>query len=116
MKNLNQRPRTKRDPSGATSKRIRAKESDVQNAIFEYLAILPGCFTWRNNSVGVFDPIKKIYRKNNGKFSINGVADILGIYLGRPLAIEVKGYGGKLSPHQKDFLAKFEVAGGKLKI
>lgn len=52
--------------------------------------MLPGCFAWKNNSVGIYDPIKKLYRKSRNKFAINGVSDIIGIYCCRPLFIEVK--------------------------
>lgn len=38
---------------------------------------------------------------------MNGVADILGIFLGHPLAIEVKTPQGRLSEHQRDFLMAF---------
>jgi len=112
MINQKKRPRTKRNPNGAMNKKIKVKESDLQNSIFEYLALLPGCFCWRNNSVGVFDSTRKVYIKNNSKYAINGTADILGIYLGRPLAIEVKGTGGVLSDNQILFLDNFENAGG----
>jgi penicillin-binding protein-related factor A (putative recombinase) len=43
---------------------------------------------------------------------MRGVADILGIWNGRPLAIEVKTPTGKVSPHQKAFLDEWRKAGG----
>lgn len=41
-----------------------------------------------------------------------GIADILGIYNGRMLAIEVKKPGGKVSPHQRSFLKRVNEEGG----
>lgn len=67
---------------------------------------------WRNNSVGVFDPRKRIFRKPSLKYSIKGVSDILGIWKGRPLAIEVKSKTGRPSPDQIEFINKFKDKGG----
>lgn len=43
---------------------------------------------------------------------MKGVADILGIYQGKPLAIEVKSKKGRLSEFQKTFLIRFHAQGG----
>jgi len=69
-------------------------------------------FCWPNASIGVWDPVRKIFRKPNSKFHRNGVSDILGIYKEKPLAIECKAKNGKLSPEQKTFLSMFEAFGG----
>jgi hypothetical protein len=47
-----------------------------------------------------------------GPMSVKGIADILGIYAGRFLAIEVKKPGGKLSPAQDKFLQDVRRNGG----
>ena len=47
-----------------------------------------------------------------GLGSQKGVADIIGIYKGAPLAIEVKTAKGKLSEHQAKFLARWVLEGG----
>ena len=47
-----------------------------------------------------------------GLGSVKGVADIIGIYKCRPLAIEVKTFKGKLSYHQDRFLATWKREGG----
>lgn len=65
-------------------------EKQIENEILAYLNILPNCFAWKNNSVGVFDPIKKVYRKAKGKYNINGVSDIIAVINGLALFIEVK--------------------------
>lgn len=41
-----------------------------------------------------------------------GLPDRMGIYQGKPLAIEFKGPGGRLSPYQKEFKEQFEREGG----
>jgi len=64
-------------------------EKMVENQILTYLRANK-IFCWKNQSTGIFDPKKRIFRKSNNKHHINGVADILGIYEGRFLAIEVK--------------------------
>lgn len=95
-------------------------EGDVKNAILEWLSFQPRCFVWPNASVGVFDPVRKVYRKPNSKYHINGVSDILGIWNGRPLAIEVKrkkgprgGLNGSVvSEDQEKFIKKFNAHGG----
>ncbi len=82
-----------------TEKRSKS-ELQIQKEIMEYLSTLDGLF-WRNNTTGMFDPITKRYRANS---SINGVSDILGIYRGIFVAIEVKTTKGRLSANQQEFL------------
>lgn len=89
--------RTKRTPKEVS-------EKDIENAILEWLNLLPQCKAWKNQSVGIFDPYKRIYRKNPSKWTARGTADILGIYKGRMICLEVKKPGGRLSPDQKEFL------------
>lgn len=89
-----------------------APENDIKNSILGWLSTLPECFVWPNDSTGIFDPSKGIYRRKNSKFFIRGVSDILGIYKGRPLAIEVKSKIGRVSEHQEFFLKRFELSGG----
>jgi hypothetical protein len=65
-------------------------EKEVENQILEWLG-LKGIFAWKNQSIGVFDPRRNVFRKPKSKHQINGVSDILGILPdGRFLAIEVK--------------------------
>lgn len=65
-----------------------------------------------HDSVGIFDPKKKIYRTNWSLYRMKGVADILGIFDGKPLAIEVKSKTGRLTPEQAAFLARWKSMGG----
>lgn len=96
--------------STITRRKNRAEESDNLSAIMEYLQ-WNKIFAFRVNNTPVFDPARKVFRKM-GKFTPKGVADILGIYKGKPLAIEVKASKGVVSSDQKDFLREFTQNGG----
>lgn len=87
-------------------------EQLVQKTICEWLAVQPDCLFWVNKTQGTFDPRLGIFRKNNGKYARNGVSDIIGIWDGTPLAIEVKSKHGKPSPDQTRFLTDFKAHGG----
>lgn len=88
------------------------KEKDIQKAILQWLSMQPReCIAWQNDSVGIYDPTKKTFRARP-KGALAGVADILGIWRGLPLAIEVKRPGGIVSEAQEEFLERFEKHGG----
>ena len=61
--------------------------------------------------MGVFDQQRGVYRKQGGAFSEKGSSDILGIYKGRFLALEVKSRRGTLRPEQKLFLEEMQRLG-----
>lgn len=86
-------------------------ESIVKNNILSWLKS-KNIFVWPNDSVGIFDPVKKVYRKKHSQYHLKGVSDILGIYKGLLLAIEVKSQKGKTSPEQEWFLAEVKARGG----
>ena len=86
-------------------------EKDIQSAICDYLKA-EGVFFWRQNTGGMFDPTTRRFRKNNGKHSMNGVADILGMYKEKLLAIEVKAGNNKPSNDQEIFLQQVADNGG----
>lgn len=85
-------------------------EKEIENQILSWLSF-KGIFAWKVKSVGTFDPVKKVFRTPARNY-LKGVADILGIYKGKPLAIEVKSKKGKLSEHQRLFLIRFHENGG----
>lgn len=87
-------------------------EGLVKKQICDYLATRNDVMFWLNSSTAIYDPIKKIRRRNNSPYQMLGTADILGIVRGRPLAIEVKSEKGRLSEHQKIFLLDFSSNGG----
>lgn len=88
-------------------------ENLIKRQICIYLRKKKDLFFWVNDSVGIFDPVRKVYRRNNDPFRIKGVSDILGILrTGVFLAIEVKSEKGKASLEQLNFINKINRAGG----
>ncbi len=87
------------------------KEKAIENEIMNFLRAI-GIFCWKNDSVGIFDPVKKVYRSNQNQNRIKGVSDILGIIDGKFVAIEVKSETGKLRPEQKVFIQEIVSNGG----
>jgi len=85
-------------------------ENDIQNAILQYLWDNK-IFAWRNNNQPTFDHKRKAYRKMP-KWGMKGVSDILGVYKGRLLAIEVKQKRKYPSSEQYAFLNKVKDEGG----
>jgi penicillin-binding protein-related factor A (putative recombinase) len=79
------------------------KEKQIENSILSYLK-MRNLFFWKNESVGVYDVKKGIYRRKTSRHRKVGVADIIGVIKGRAVFIEVKSAKGKLSPSQVQFL------------
>lgn len=91
---------------------MEAAETQIQRSILQYLH-LKKIFCWRNNSTGIYDSTRDIYRKASGVGYIKGVADILGVLPdGKFLAIEVKSSRGRVSKEQVAFLNSVIKAGG----
>lgn len=86
-------------------------EGRVRNEICSYLAIHRVMF-FIHDSVGIYSEARGRFLANRSPYRLKGVADILGIYRGFPLAIEVKSARGKLSEHQAYFLDRWREAGG----
>lgn len=99
-------------PEETKKKAKKVTEKVIETAILTYLNYLPQCFAWKNNNTGIYDPKRGCFRKNRNKFAINGVADIIGVYRGRMLAIEVKKPGGKATKEQTDFINRINKLGG----
>lgn len=64
-------------------------EKQIENQILAYLA-KRGIFAFKIQSTGMYDPRKKIFRKSNNPYHINGVSDILCVMEGRMISIEIK--------------------------
>lgn len=79
-------------------------EAEIRKEICQYLTAR-GVFFWLD-----YQPTTTVIRGVGNRR--RGVADIHGIFKGRPLAIEVKTKKGKLSPEQTLFLEKFSARGG----
>jgi hypothetical protein len=72
-----------------------------------------GHLAWNNNTLGVYDPTKKCFRRNADRSAI-GTADVIcclkgGYYL----EIEAKTGDDKQSPDQQKHEAKVKQSGGK---
>jgi len=76
-------------------------EIEIQNSICEYLTVKKHFF-WRCNNVPIFDATKKTFRRMP-KYSMKGVADIIILYQGRAIFLEVKMPKRYQSRHQKEF-------------
>lgn len=99
---------------GAT--RVRApkfkrKEKDIELEILTWLNLQPGCFAWKNKSMGTFNAKRGVYLRPTHRFSEKGTSDILGIWKGVMLCIEVKSATGRLMPHQSEFLERMDSLG-----
>ena len=81
-------------------------ESLLKRSILQFLETqYPSGTFWMNKSVGVYDAKKGIYRKNNSRYDLNGVSDILGLLNGIFVALEVKTPSNKKRPQdQADFV------------
>lgn len=90
-----------------------ALEKDIEKAILQYLEFLPSCFAWKSVTAGYFDTKTKSFKKQRNKYAINGVSDILGVYQGKFLAIEVKRPSNKVrSEEQNQFINQINLQGG----
>ncbi len=88
-------------------------EKQIENEILRWLAY-KGIFAWKNQSVGIYNPIRKAFMRSTNPYHIKGVSDILGVMKdGRILAIECKSKYGKPSPEQTLFIQKINDNGGK---
>lgn len=79
------------------AKLLARPESEIQRAILDYLATVPGWFGWRQNT-GAVSTGKRFVR-----FAPKGCADIVGCHKGRFVAIEVKRPGRLLTADQVAF-------------
>jgi penicillin-binding protein-related factor A (putative recombinase) len=86
-------------------------EKDIELEILLWLNRQPGCFAWKNKSMGTFNAKRGVYLRSHHRFNEKGTSDILGIYRGYMLCIEVKSATGRLQPHQAQFLEKMHDMG-----
>jgi hypothetical protein len=113
-------PLTKETTDGHTTTFSRKKKSapsmpqptehEIQSSILERLGLLSGAFFWRENSglMQVGEPNKKRFFRAGTP----GIPDIMGVYKGRPVGIEVKRPGKKQSIDQRAFQQRFDQVGG----
>lgn len=65
-----------------------------------------------HDSKGAWHPVRKCFISNTDRFRLKGAADLLGIWRGKPLAIEVKAGKNKATPEQIFFLENWRKHGG----
>jgi hypothetical protein len=79
-------------------------EKEIENSILMHLEMRGDCIAWKNQSVGIFDPKRKVYRKSRNRFHKNGVSDIICmLHDGPVIFLEVKTQYGRQSENQKQF-------------
>lgn len=88
------------------------KESIVKKHIFTLLSLQEEFFGWVETTTGIWDPKTERFRKRSGTGMRCGVADIVGIWCGRGIALEIKTEKGRLTDGQIIFLADFKNNGG----
>lgn len=85
-------------------------EKDIQLAICDYLALRKHFF-WRNNTVGMYDPTKKVYRAMP-KYGMTGIPDIILVKNGQFWGLEVKTAKTTQSENQREFEGVLKENGG----
>lgn len=86
-------------------------EGRVKNLICSWLS-LQKCFFFVHDSVGIYDPVRKQFRTNKSPYRVKGVSDILGIWEGKFLAIEVKAGRNRPTEDQVAFIDTVNDRGG----
>lgn len=86
-------------------------ESQIQSRILERLGMVKDGFFWRENS-GVSTETDKYGKKRMWRAGIKGICDIVGVYKGKFVGIEVKAKGKKASLDQQIFMNRVRECGG----
>ena len=86
-----------------------SENSDVTYPLLRALTRLPDALFYRQQC-GRFRTLDG--RRVVATTSIDGIADIMGVFRGRPVAIETKTLAGKQRETQRRFQHAFEKAGG----
>ncbi len=97
-------------------------EKEIQRAILHYITVR-GIFAWRQNQgalhmpeeEGHYGPTRHRWGRKERviRFAhVDGISDIIGVYRGRFLAIEVKRKGNKPTDDQRAFLERVDKEGG----
>lgn len=86
-------------------------EQSIQTAILARLSYLKDGFFWRQNS-GLIQQQDKYGNTRVWRAGIPGISDIIGVYRGRFVAIEVKRPGKKPTLEQEQFMQQVRNSGG----
>lgn len=103
--------RKSRGVLSASKTKLTPSEREIERSILAWLNYQPKTKAWKNKSIGTFDPTRKVFRRSNDPFSQKGTSDILGIWSGKMLCIEVKSAKGRITPEQKQFLSEMASLG-----
>jgi hypothetical protein len=90
-------------------------ESQIQSAIIDYLSILENqgkLFFQRTNNNTVYDPVGKRFR-SLAKGQKKGFPDLLILFKGKCLGIEIKTITGRQSKEQKEIEQQFKKNGAE---
>jgi hypothetical protein len=94
------------------SRQKRQEELEHVKAVLQWLRFQPDCMAWRNNQTGAYSQKLGRYIKRPPELSSKGQPDIGGIWITRPLAIEMKLPTNTLTPEQFEFMHRFAEHGG----
>lgn len=95
----------------ATKQKLpKISEKAIETQILTWL-MYKGIFSWKINRTGVYDVKRGVFRKPVSRFELKGIPDICGVFLGKPLFIEVKAKDGRVSPDQQAFLQRAQNEG-----
>ena len=87
-------------------------EKEIEYLILDWLNSIVGCFAFKINTTGIYDPTKRTFRKNMNPHVHRGTCDIIGEYKGRFFAIEVKAGYQKPNDNQHLFMRRIRANGG----
>lgn len=103
--------RYKKQPPKTQQQIFETNEADTIASIVTYLNY-SGWHCWRNNTYGIYDQAKQVYRKL--QYQQKGVADIIGFHkqTAQFIAIEIKIGTDTTSPEQEEFLTQLKTSNG----
>lgn len=90
---------------------VKVKEQDIVRAILDYLTYRRIVHAHIRNTGAIIKRDGKTFFGRNRNKQL-GVADILGVYKGVPIAIEVKSETGKVREEQENWLLEWAKNGG----
>lgn len=90
--------------------KINLSEAQIESQILLFLES-KRIFAWKNITAGYYDHKRRIFRKQQNRFAINGVPDIIAIINGQAIFIEVKAKTGVVSIDQARFIENVQKRG-----
>ena len=86
-------------------------ETAIRVQVYQYLSMCPEFFGSVIRNSGMWDPVGKFYRAPSRGMH-RGVADIIGVWNGQGLAVEIKTKRGVMSEQQKHWHERWMAKGG----